>query len=163
METLQSAAGSSGRSHSAGAQLSRSSLAGTPLVSLRRPARAQRRQQAAMASMGIGFHDLHTPSQQLVLPDGPDYGLSVKQMQVLGLTSDNSFGAKLPEVRAVRRQGVGILMRRVRPAASVSDYVRCLNRGAGVDVLSCLWVPIASFACHLPAGGFACQGFLCWR
>ncbi|KAI3423992.1 hypothetical protein D9Q98_009825 [Chlorella vulgaris] len=52
--------------------------------------------------MGIGFHDLSAPpapAGDLLLP-GPDYGLSVKQMQVLGLTRDASFGARLPEVRA---------------------------------------------------------------
>lgn len=32
----------------------------------------------------------------------PDYGLSVKQMQVLGLTNDAAaYAARLPEVRAV--------------------------------------------------------------
>jgi hypothetical protein len=58
--------------------------------------------------MGIGFHDLSAPpapAGDLLLP-GPDYGLSVKQMQVLGLTRDASFGARLPEVRAVSERAV---------------------------------------------------------
>ena len=72
----------------------------------RRQQRAVRRQQAALAGMGISFtedfdHLRAPPSPELVLP-GQDYGLSVKQMQVLGLTSnDTSFAARLPEVRAV--------------------------------------------------------------
>jgi hypothetical protein len=107
----------------AGAQLNSPRLAGKPLVLSRRMERAQRRQQAAMASMGIGFHDLHAPSKELVLPDGPDYGLSVKQMQVLGLTSDNSFSAKLPEVRAVRRVGC------FRPRASMQLAASCIVMG----------------------------------
>jgi hypothetical protein len=68
----------------------------------RRNARAERRQQTAVASMGIGFHDVHSPpSGELLLPDSPDYGLTVKQMQVLGLTNADSFASKLPEVKAV--------------------------------------------------------------
>ena len=92
---------------------------GRPAVSLRscrpseqaflasqRQQRATRRQQSALGGLGISFtedydHLRAPPSPELVLP-GNDYGLSVKQMQVLGLTNnDNSFAARLPEVRAV--------------------------------------------------------------
>ena len=80
------------------------------LLVCRRHARQARRQQGALASsMGIGFHPVGSPqplaADDLVLP-GLDYGLSVQQMQVLGLTND---AAKLPEVRAVsaRRAGGG--------------------------------------------------------
>lgn len=69
----------------------------------RRHARQERPQTAVQSAMGIGFHQqssgLVLPSQQLEA--GPDYGLSVKQMQVLGLTNDGSFAtARLPEVKA---------------------------------------------------------------
>lgn len=70
----------------------------------RRYARQERSQAVVQSSMGIGFHQqssgLVLPNQQL--ETGPDYGLSVKQMQVLGLTNDGSFAtARLPEVKAV--------------------------------------------------------------
>lgn len=76
----------------------------------RRHARQQRSQAVVQSSLGIGFHQqssgLVLPSQQL--ETGPDYGLSVKQMQVLGLTSDGSFAtARLPEVKAVSASATG--------------------------------------------------------
>lgn len=53
------------------------------------------------ASMGIGFKTGHeglaVPSKELVVPE---YGLSLDQMRILGLTNDTSF-MKLPEVKAV--------------------------------------------------------------
>lgn len=78
-----------------------------------RRARQQRRQQHAVAaSMGIGFTEdfepqLATPSRELVLPDSPEFGLTAKQMGLLGLT--NTSMAQLPEVKAVSG-GVGPLV-----------------------------------------------------
>ena len=84
----------------------------------RRHARQERPQTAVQSAMGIGFHQqssgLVLPSQQLEA--GPDYGLSVKQMQVLGLTNDGSFAtARLPEVKAVSASAARLLL----PACSV--------------------------------------------
>jgi hypothetical protein len=68
--------------------------------------RVQRRQQVCTASMGIGFtKDISTG---LVLPEHsnpmkeyePEYGLTVGQMKVLGLSSNDTMN-KLPEVEAV--------------------------------------------------------------
>ena len=119
MERVQAAAAcTSGRLHQAGGQQQAMlRQAGRPsaqqqLLATRHQRRAARGAEATMASMGLGFHHglgqqqqqdsgLLVPDSDLVLP-GHDYGLSVKQMQVLGLTNDaTSFGAKLPEVRAV--------------------------------------------------------------
>ena len=131
MERVQAAACSSGRMGGS-QQLSRPCRPSAQLFrSGRRQARVARRQQAALASMGIGFtSDLATPpSGELLLPGGPDYGLSVKQMQVLGLTHDASFGAKLPEVRAVSEAGgvAGVLQRPARAATwACCDCCRCM-------------------------------------
>eukprot|EP00887_Chlorella_sp_A99_P005091 scaffold25.g5091.t1 len=65
----------------------------------KRQARAAR--QRIEASMGIGFveqGDLAVPSQRLEVPQH-DYGLSVAQMRVLGLTNE-AVAARLPAVRA---------------------------------------------------------------
>ena len=79
------------------------------LATARQLRRARRGAQAVVASMGLGFHvgqpapaGLVAPQEpQLLLPEH-DYGLSVKQMQVLGLGNDaNGFGSRLPEVKAV--------------------------------------------------------------
>ncbi len=54
------------------------------------------------AGMGIGFTqpDFRVEREsELLVPESPDYGLSVKQMQVLGLTSE--AWTKVPEVSAV--------------------------------------------------------------
>jgi hypothetical protein len=68
--------------------------------------RVQRRQQVCRASMGIGF--TQDSSTGLVLPKHanpmkeyePEYGLTVGQMKVLGLSSNDTMN-KLPEVEAV--------------------------------------------------------------
>jgi hypothetical protein len=56
--------------------------------------------------MGIGFktgrEGLSPPSDNDLLVPGPDYGLSVKQMQVLGLTNDAM--TKIPEIKAVSEE-----------------------------------------------------------
>jgi hypothetical protein len=56
--------------------------------------------------MGIGFktgrEGLSLPSDNDLLVPGPDYGLSVKQMQVLGLTNDAM--TKIPEIKAVSEE-----------------------------------------------------------
>ncbi len=79
------------------------------LATARQLRRSRRGAQQVVASMGLGFHvGQPTPSglvapqePQLLLPEH-DYGLSVKQMQVLGLTNEaTGFGARLPEVKAV--------------------------------------------------------------
>jgi hypothetical protein len=70
--------------------------------------RVQRRQQVCRASMGIGF--TQDSSTGLVLPKHanpmkeyePEYGLTVGQMKVLGLSSNDTMN-KLPEVEAVGR------------------------------------------------------------
>jgi hypothetical protein len=103
MERFQAAACTSGRPASS---LRSCRPSEQVFLASQRQQRAVRRQQAALAGMGISFtedfdHLRAPPSPELVLP-GHDYGLSVKQMQVLGLTSnDTSFAARLPEVRAV--------------------------------------------------------------
>lgn len=64
--------------------------------------RSQRRQQVCRASMGIGFTEdtsgLAVPSKALVDVQ-PEYGLTVSQMRVLGLS--NEAMTKLPTVEAV--------------------------------------------------------------
>ena len=64
--------------------------------------RVQRRQQVCRASMGIGFHEhssgLAVPSKALLDAEA-EYGLTVSQMRVLGLT--NEAMTKLPSVEAV--------------------------------------------------------------
>ena len=73
------------------------------LLMARRQHKMERRQQGCVAGMGIGFtsdNALAVPSQELLMPNTPDYGLSAKQMQVLGLTNQ-PIGARLPEVDAV--------------------------------------------------------------
>ena len=76
------------------------------LMPSKAPHRVQRRQQVCRASMGIGFtQDSNTG---LVLPKKtnpmkeyePEYGLTVGQMKVLGLSSNDTMN-KLPEVEAV--------------------------------------------------------------
>ena len=70
--------------------------------------RVQRRQQVCRASMGIGF--TQDSNSGLVLPKHanpmkeyePEYGLTVGQMKVLGLSSNDTMN-KLPSVEAVRR------------------------------------------------------------
>lgn len=79
------------------------------LATARQLRRARRGAQAVVASMGLGFHVGQASPAGLVAPQEPqlllpehDYGLSVKQMQVLGLGNDaTGFGARLPEVKAV--------------------------------------------------------------
>lgn len=77
--------------------------------------------------MGIGFktgrEGLSLPSDNDLLVPCPDYGLSVKQMQVLGLTNDAM--TKIPEIKAVSeercRRDVCVWKRekgRCRPAPS---------------------------------------------
>lgn len=86
------------------------------------------------AAMGIGFHGdsgLAAPQQDLWLPEQPDYGLTVKQMQVLGLTNDGSWAAKMPEVKAV----------------SVGRWRRRCRGGGGFALLLC------PSALHNAAGG----------
>lgn len=103
------------------------------LLASRRQARSARRQQAALASMGLGFHPEPVQrSQELLLPDTPDYGLSVKQMQVLGLTNDGSFATARPEVKAVsggRRRAeralAGLHCWAARAAAQACGHERC--------------------------------------
>jgi ATP-dependent Clp protease protease subunit len=59
------------------------------LFSLSQKHRASRRQHPALpnAAMGIGFHEPGAPGAADAGPSAkPDYGLSVKQMEVLGLT-----------------------------------------------------------------------------
>lgn len=76
------------------------------LLHSKAPYRVQRRQQVCRASMGIGFTE--DSSTGLVLPKDsnpmreyePEYGLSVGQMKVLGLSSNDTMN-KLPEVEAV--------------------------------------------------------------
>lgn len=69
-----------------------------------RKAQPRLQQQVCSASMGIGFNvddeynTLATPSKNLVVP-GHDYGLSAKQMQLLGLS--NASRMQLPEIDAV--------------------------------------------------------------
>ena len=65
------------------------------------------KQQQCHASMGISFtEDFQTAQSpagsrgELLLPSSPEFGLSVKQMGLLGLT--NQGVAQLPEVKAVR-------------------------------------------------------------
>ncbi|PRW32599.1 ATP-dependent Clp protease proteolytic subunit-related chloroplastic [Chlorella sorokiniana] len=78
------------------------------LATARQLRRARRGAQAVVASMGLGFHVGQPAPSGLVAPQEPqlllpehDYGLSVKQMQVLGLGNDaTGFGARLPEVKA---------------------------------------------------------------
>ena len=98
-----SAACTSGRQapsmqQSSGMHSSCSQLFGRPRRSQRQGSRGVQRLVAA--GMGIGFTqpDFRVESELLV-PESPDYGLSVKQMQVLGLTSE--AWTKVPEVSAV--------------------------------------------------------------
>ncbi|GAB4813262.1 hypothetical protein N2152v2_000308 [Parachlorella kessleri] len=67
--------------------------------------RLQQRQQQCHASMGISFTEdfqtAQTPASskaELLLPSSPEFGLSVKQMGLLGLT--NQGVAQVPEVKA---------------------------------------------------------------
>jgi len=69
--------------------------------------RLQQKQQQCHASMGISFtEDFQTAQSpagsrgELLLPSSPEFGLSVKQMGLLGLT--NQGVAQLPEAKAVR-------------------------------------------------------------
>lgn len=122
MERAQATACTSGRLGASAAPLRACRPSAQLFLASRRQQRQLRRQQAAMASMGISFTEdydhLRVPSSpELVLP-GHDYGLSVKQMQVLGLTNDNSFAAQLPEVKAVRA-AAGL------PAAAASRLGHC--------------------------------------
>lgn len=73
--------------------------------------RAVRRSQVCTASMGIGFTQessgLALPSKRL-LETSPEYGLTAKQMQVLGLS--NEAMTKLPEVEAVSGHALSFYM-----------------------------------------------------
>ena len=122
-----------------------------PALARARPAaRARRGAQAVVASMGLGFHvgqpgpsGLVAPQEpQLLLPEH-DYGLSVKQMQVLGLTDDaTGFGARLPEVKAVSAAArpIGPVGRccRARPLLArlprVCGHCACVRQAAGVPL-----------------------------
>ena len=76
--------------------------------------------------MGIGFktgrEGLSLPSDNDLLLPGPDYGLSVKQMQVLGLTNDAM--TKIPEIKAVSER------------TTSEGYVYVWKRGKG-EVPAC--------------------------
>lgn len=98
-----------------------------------RPRRDHRRRPLAR-SLTLPHHPsqsgLALPQQpELILPSQHDYGLSVKQMQVLGLTSDQeAFAARLPEVKAVSRRRCSHPWERARglsAAAASAPAVDC--------------------------------------
>jgi hypothetical protein len=70
-----------------------------------RRASPRQQHQACSASMGIGFapdgsDGLVTPSKKLITTDA-EYGLTAKQMQLLGLTNDSYMNQ--PQIDAVGR------------------------------------------------------------
>jgi hypothetical protein len=115
----------------------------------------QRQQQQCRAGMGISFtEDFQTieepSSSELLLPSSSEFGLSAKQMGLLGLT--NQGLAKLPEVKAVRgTQRAGRVLPSHRPGSSTGGLpllyaTRCslgANKSTCCSPKLCTALPIA--------------------
>ena len=102
MSGLPCCSGQGQASFVAGRPSPRLAPATSALAGRQQTRRGRAQHQPCTAGMGIGFTEEYPaagPASGLVVPS-PEYGLTVKQMQVLGLTNDGM--TKLPAVSAVR-------------------------------------------------------------